>query len=227
MFDVIETRRNNLRALLADYPSQVAFAEAVGKSPQQIGGMLTGTKSFGTKIARELETKLGLELGALDRDGSDRYIRLHRVEEEGAKEDWISVPLLDIEASCGYGADSGYASIVGGIDIAPAFAQTLPGVVSPRGLHVVNAHGDSMEPTIIDRAFCFVDRSQTRVLTDSIFCLMADGQLFIKRLQRNLDGTILMLSDNPLYRPQTIDKATMETTTIIGRVVYVYNGTPL
>lgn len=227
MQDITCTRRNNLKRIVSSYPSQAAFAEAVGKTPQQIGGMLSGSKSFGSKIARELEEKLELEPGVLDHQTDSDFIRISEFGREKPKDDWYSIPLLNVEASCGYGTETGLVSIVGGVDMAPDFLRTLPGVVSPKGLHVVNAHGDSMEPTICDRAFCVVDTSQTRILTDGIYCLMADNQLFIKRLQRNLDGSILMLSDNHRYRPQTIDKAMLEQTTIIGRVVYVYNGSTL
>lgn len=227
MRDITCTRRHNLKRIVSSYPSQVAFAEAVGKTPQQIDGMLTGSKSFGSKIARELEAKLGLEPGVLDHQQDSDFVRISEIGRESERDGWFSIPLLNVEASCGYGTETGLISIVGGIDMAPDFLRTLPGVVSPNGLHVVNAHGDSMEPTICDRAFCVVDTSQTRIMTDGIFCLMADGQLFIKRLQRNLDGSILMLSDNPRYQPQVIDKATLEQTTVIGRIVYVYNGSSL
>lgn len=80
----------------------------------------------------------------------------------------------------------------------------------------------------MDKAFCVIDTAQTRILADGIYCLCAENQIFIKRLQRNLDGTLLLISDNPRYHPQTIDKLTLEErTTIVGRVVYVYNGSPL
>lgn len=227
MRDITCTRRHNLKRIVSSYPSQVAFAGAVGKTPQQIGGMLTGSKSFGSRIARELEAKLGLEPGVLDHQQDSDFVRISEIGRESERDGWFSIPLLNVEASCGYGTEAGLISIVGGIDMAPDFLRTLPGVVSPNGLHVVNAHGDSMEPTICDRAFCVVDTSQTRIMTDGIFCLMADGQLFTKRLQRNLDGSILMLSDNPRYQPQVIDKATLEQTTVIGRIVYVYNGSSL
>lgn len=228
VFDVNETRRKNLQSLVSEYPSQKAFAKAVGKSHQQINGMLNGQKSFGSKIAREIEEVLGLDQGTLDTEPIKNHIKLNIDGGQPTQPDqWVTIPLLDVEASCGYGTNGGDASIVGGIDINPLFALSLPGVVSLGNLHVVNAHGDSMEPTICDKAFCFVDRSQTSVLSDGIFCLMSDSQLFIKRLQRNLDGSLLVISDNPLYKTQTLSKDLLEMTTIIGRVVYVYNGKPL
>ena len=228
MQDITTIRRNNLRELISQYPSQVAFATAVEKSPQQIGGMLNGSKSFGNRIARDIEEKLGLKTGYLDQASNDnQFVRISRLGDPNDC-NWVRIPLLDIEASCGGGIESSLPSIVGGVDLAPEFLLSLPGVISPRHLHVVNAHGDSMEPTVMDKAFCVIDTAQTRILADGIYCLCAENQIFIKRLQRNLDGTLLLISDNPRYHPQTIDKLTLEErTTIVGRVVYVYNGSPL
>lgn len=79
MQDITCTRRSNLKKIVSSYPSQVAFAEAVGKTPQQIGGMLSGSKSFGTKIARELEIKLGLEPGVLDHQTDNEFVRVSEI----------------------------------------------------------------------------------------------------------------------------------------------------
>lgn len=226
MNDITTIRKQNLKRLMSAYPSQVAFAEAVNKAPQQIGGMLSGSKSFGNRIARDIEAALNLEHGYLDRSDDERKFIKMSEDSEPPTKDWIRVPVLDIEASCGYGTEGGLPSIVGSIDIAPEFLMSMPGVLSPRALHVVNAHGDSMEPTIMDKSFCVVDGAQTRILTDGIYCLSSENQIFIKRIQRNLDGTLTLLSDNQIYQPQHVDRATLERTTVVGRVVYVYNGAP-
>jgi phage repressor protein C with HTH and peptisase S24 domain len=41
---------------------------------------------------------------------------------------------------------------------------------------------------------------------------------------RNIDGTLTLISDNPLYPPKNIDRADLPQTAIIGRVVYAFNG---
>lgn len=113
MRDITCTRRHNLKRIVSSYPSQVAFAEAVGKTPQQIGGMLTGSKSFGSKIARELEAKLGLEPGVLDHQQDSDFVRISEIGRESERDGWFSIPLLNVEASCGYGTETGLISIVG------------------------------------------------------------------------------------------------------------------
>lgn len=84
-----------------------------------------------------------------------------------------------------------------------------------------------MEPTILDRAFALVDGNQTRITADGIYCIQSFGQIFLKRVQRNVSGTLTMISDNPRYSPEAIDRDAIDSMTIIGKVIYVFNGTQL
>ena len=71
---------------------------------------------------------------------------------------------------------------------------------------------------------CIVDGSQSTIRRDGIFVLQASGQIFIKRVQRNLDATFTLLSDNSAYRPMKLDPTTMESVRVVGCVVYVFSG---
>lgn len=141
------------------------------------------------------------------------------------REGWTRVPMIDISASCGHGsAGNDFPEIIGSADFADAFLRSLPGVTSINRFEIINSNGDSMEPTIERRSFCLIDRTQTRITMDAIFCIQTQSDLFIKRVMRNFDGTITLLSDNPKYPPQTIPREMMESATVIGRVVFVFNG---
>lgn len=63
-----ETRRHRLRAYIDDECNGNAaeLARRVGRSDSQINDMLSGIKSFGEKVARDMETKLGLPKYWLD-----------------------------------------------------------------------------------------------------------------------------------------------------------------
>lgn len=63
-----QRRRNNLNRLLADYPTQRHFADAVGLSVAQVSHLVTGVREMGEEIARRIEQALGLEMGWMDRD---------------------------------------------------------------------------------------------------------------------------------------------------------------
>lgn len=61
----------NLSRLAELNGSRSRLAEILGKAPQQINDMIRGTKSFGARIAREIEDKLGLPPGTLDTENAE------------------------------------------------------------------------------------------------------------------------------------------------------------
>lgn len=67
---LLETRqRRLLKAIeILDGGSQVKFAERVSKKPSAISDMLSGRKSFGEKVVRDLEAKTKLGYGWFDTD---------------------------------------------------------------------------------------------------------------------------------------------------------------
>ncbi|MCV6606966.1 MAG: S24 family peptidase, partial [Campylobacterales bacterium] len=46
---------------------------------------------------------------------------------------------------------------------------------------------------------------------DGIYAIQMQGQIFIKRLQFNLDGTIDIISDNPNYSTKTFNPKDNQT----------------
>ena len=61
----------NLSRLAELNGSRSRLAEILGKAPQQINDMIRGTKSFGARIAREIEDKLDLPPGTLDTENAE------------------------------------------------------------------------------------------------------------------------------------------------------------
>ncbi len=61
-----ELRRKKLADLIAEYGSQKAFGDAVGKDPAMFSQILNGTRNLGDKLALDLEEKLGKPRGWMD-----------------------------------------------------------------------------------------------------------------------------------------------------------------
>lgn len=82
--------------------------------------------------------------------------------------------------------------------------------------------GDSMEPTLHDGDIVLIDRRDTGPLRDDIYALLIDGDSFIKRLQKTLDGGIDVISDNARYKTQELQLNGMNQreVKIYGRVVW-------
>lgn len=138
---------------------------------------------------------------------------------------YIRVPVFDVFGSCGNGRENHSEVITGAVDLAEWFVRSLSGVTSINSLQIISSTGDSMTPTIEPRALLLVDRNQATFATgDGIYCLRIEDELYIKRVQRNIDGTLTLLSDNVLYKPMTVERSRLDQSAILGRVVFIFNG---
>lgn len=87
-------------------------------------------------------------------------------------------------------------------------------------LSVIHVGGDSMWETLHDGDSILVDRSVNRVVKDGIYVLRYDGELLVKRCQRDLEsGAVIVSSDNPRYKPMTVTEP--RRLDVIGRVIWI------
>ncbi len=87
----------------------------------------------------------------------------------------------------------------------------------PRNLLLIEALGDSMSPTLEDSDLLLVDLGEPRFKHDGVYVLRRNGDLEVKRLQRRLDGKLVIRTDNPAYEPAV---ASLQSIRIIGRVIW-------
>lgn len=92
----------------------------------------------------------------------------------------------------------------------------------PEGLAVFDAEGPSMEPTINDGDVVLANLDDTKIKSGEVYVIEdADQGTRIKRLFKQLDGRIRVVSDNPDKRLYPDDYLTPETgARVIGRVVH-------
>lgn len=141
-----------------------------------------------------------------------------------AEEDGIvtQIPRYDIQLSAGHGAMNFEAERKEiPIPFAPDFLEKKLKRSSQEGLTIVEAAGDSMEPTIADGDLIMVDMCD-QVKRAGIFGYEMGGETYVKRLEWT-DYGLTILSDNPLYpmRAHAPDKLEEERFKLIGRVVWV------
>ena len=136
-----------------------------------------------------------------------------------------SVPMLCVEASAGNGEVVDQESIVKLIKLDSQWiSRECPGV-SRGALHILTAHGDSMEPTYHDKDLLLVDTSIKTIRGEGFYVIGFDGMLYVKRVQPIPGNKLLILSDNPSYQTITIDLADSAIQLIVcGRVVYSWTG---
>lgn len=223
----MNTRKNSIARLIREKGlSQDGVAKQIGVSRQAVQQWTTGKglrQENLSKLAEILDTSIDQLLA------EDGVVVAHYRAPVGdaPEEGWTRVPVYAVEGYCHDGACENQANsidVVRSIEFRDSFLRSLPGVIGSRNFHIVTADGDSMEPTIPNRSLCIVDGSQSTIRRDGIFVLQANGQIFIKRVQRNLDATMTLLSDNSAYEPMKLDPATMENVQVVGCVVYVFSG---
>lgn len=88
-----------------------------------------------------------------------------------------------------------------------------------KDLYVVFARGDSMEPTISDKDSLLVNTAEKDPQDGHIYVIRSGEMLWVKRIQRLLDGSLLLLSDNKFYPPMPIKLNEACDVEIIGKVV--------
>lgn len=87
-------------------------------------------------------------------------------------------------------------------------------------LAVIQVGGDSMWETLHDGDKVLVNRGERRIVKPGIYILAYEGELLVKRCQRNLnDGSVMVSSDNPAYASFKVDDP--EVLNVIGRVVWI------
>jgi hypothetical protein cfetvA_11654 len=88
-------------------------------------------------------------------------------------------------------------------------------------VHIINAKGDSMEPTIANGELLFISTANAGcVISGNIYVINYGGNVFVKRLEKNpITKAITLFSDNEKYEPIVIDSENLENCAIVGRVV--------
>lgn len=87
---------------------------------------------------------------------------------------------------------------------------------NPANLVMVDAYGESMEPTISDGDTLLVDRSRRDLKQDGVYVLRFGDELFVKRTQYQM-GRVLIISDNAKYESYYFDESAGKC---FGRVVW-------
>lgn len=129
------------------------------------------------------------------------------------------VPMLDVGASAGPGAEADRETVTGGIGFDERMLRALAGG-DPSVLSMIRVRGDSMAPTLADGDIIMVDRAAAlRPLREGIHVVRIDGVLVVKRLAI-LDGgaRVRIGSDNPSAPDPGV--WSVAEIGVIGRVVW-------
>lgn len=202
--------------------TQKQLALAVGVTQQAIAELESG-RAIEPKRPVQLAKALGVDPDELSLAGAKKPL-----PERLAETSWLEtirgleyavLPSYAITASAGHGAFA-QESEPDGYHVLPH--QWLKSVTRARlnDLCVIQVAGDSMWETLHNGDHVLVDRSRRTVARPGIYVLDDQGELIVKRVQKDLQtGHIDVISDNPKYPKMTVTEE--GRLTIVGRVVWI------
>ncbi len=133
--------------------------------------------------------------------------------------DFVLVPRYNVGASAGGGAIIHSEQIVDHLAFRSEWVRSALDV-SVKDLALISVKGDSMEPTLSNGDMILVDTGTRKVEDNAIYVLRYNGALMVKRIQRKVDGTLIIKSDNIVYEPETVEGDAVDQLHVVGRVVW-------
>ncbi|MBT4259623.1 MAG: hypothetical protein HOD90_06890 [Nitrospina sp.] len=154
--------------------------------------------------------------------GKTKQIRTGTIPTEqvqpSEQEEYIFVPKYDVQVSAGQGSLIHSEQIVSHLAFQENWIRQELGL-DPNHIVLIQAVGDSMNPTFNAGALLLVNTKVDRIKNDSIYVINRDDELIVKRIQDLWNGQIKIKSDNPKYEPLIIQKT--GAIKIVGEVVWI------
>lgn len=133
-------------------------------------------------------------------------------------DEYIRVPRYEVAASAGGGALVQSEQIVDYLAFKQDWLRSQLGL-SPTNVAVISVVGDSMEPYLYDGDLILIDTNVTRIENDAVYVLQTGDSLLVKRIQKKLDGTVIVKSDNERYEPDVFRGEAVAQLRVVGRLV--------
>lgn len=198
---------------------QVADEVGVGKTTVINWEKGDGTSPNGIQMAKLLDLGFnihyiltGVQMGSSSFKSSGN--------EHPHAEEFALIPMYDVEVSAGHGAVAyGVSEPVGRLAFRKDWLASRG--LYEKDLHVVVARGDSMEPTIHGKDTLLIDTSKSVPRDGHIYVIRSGDALWVKRVQRLFDNSLLLISDNTSYPPVALNLSDHPDINVIGQVVNV------
>lgn len=171
----------------------------------------------------------GPELVARSPDGAYAVMQARQVKTPTkTAEGSYRLPRFNVEPAAGLGTyPPDHEEVIDQMTVTGEWIRKNLSITSIRNLAVLTGYGDSMEGTFNSGDPLLVDRGVNEIKIDAVFVLQRFDVLFVKRCQRQLDGGLLIISDNKKYEAQRIAPDDVQSLQVLGRVVYCWNGRKL
>lgn len=208
-----DIRRKVLNALI-DRDGLTSISKRTGKSPQQLSDTAAGRKSFGEKVARDIESKLGLALPEKWLDSLQSIEKLGGVLDCNVTTGPEVKGMLPLISWVKAGE---FCDVIDNFQPGDAEAWFPCPVTHGPNAYILRVNGESMSPEYRDGELIFIDQRGHYNHGDDVIVRTADNKATFKRLQVTEEGTFL-LALNPGW-PDRIIKIPPESQ-ICGKVIF-------
>lgn len=188
-----------------------AFARECGLSEGAIRSYLSG-ETYPTLDRLEMIAKaagasaLWLAFGHTD-----------KADEVGSDE-YAYIPLYDACCSAGHGAWNDGCRVLAHLAFT-RYSLRKKGL-EPAQLSAIRVDGDSMEGLLKDGDTVLLDHRRNALEGEAVYVIRLDDHLYAKRLQRQFDGAVHIISQNREYQTMVVPKERLGELVIVGRVVW-------
>jgi phage repressor protein C with HTH and peptisase S24 domain len=210
-------------SLVRSDQTNAEFADEIGIADATLGNYLRGEREPSYDFLRRLRAVRGVDINWLITGEGKSDVKpasRHKASNQ------VAIPRYAIHASAGGGAVVLSEEVEDYFTVSPDWL----GRYLPKGgkVGIIEARGDSMEPTIADGDILILNFSidSSAVNDGGVFVISVDGVLLVKRLQATVDGHILIRSDNDLYEQEKVTREFAdERITVHAKVVW--SGGPI
>lgn len=194
--------------------------------------MLAGRKSFGEKVARNieetywpvgprgwLESEQMPPASVADRLIGGDVLAWDSPEDLPDDEDRVWVDRWDYSCSAGDGSIQWDIRKKSALPFTRAFFQTIGS--KPENCKLLTTRGDSMEPFLYNKDTIMVDTSKTQIRDGVIYAICFEDEALVKRVYKQAGGILVLNSFNSTnYPDKIVDPSKASQFEIIGEVVY-------
>lgn len=211
----IETRIATVAGLF-ESRKQAAEAAQVGLSSLHRWIAGEGMPAFNSLAL--LAAAVGVSLDWIASGRGEMYPSEGVQAQAGEDNAYAYVPLYDARISQGHGAWSDGARILTMLAFTK-YSLSKKGLQASQ-LAAVRVDGDSNEPFLKDGDTVMVDLSRNLIQGEAFYVIRLDDLLYAKRLQRQIDGGVLVISANTAYPAINVSADHLDRLQVVGRVVW-------
>lgn len=215
---------HRIREVIDLYPSRTEAAESAGCSYQQLMRYYSGNPIKFDVVARLCQRfSLSLDWVWTGKEPEELFGLQAKKREASPDTDkfensFVKIPVFDVRVSMGHGSWGDDEQKISDLAFRRDWIRAQGW--NPEKLAVVTAVGNSMEGIIESGSPVLVDLSQPTINDAGIYVARLDDHLIIKHMQRDIDGTVYITSNNPAYREIVVSPDRLGDLHIVGRAVW-------